>query len=377
MDYESVVKQHLELLTNKTISCLSASTINALNGLLKGLHVLTEEEAGVSRDARGLFEFFNRDSVDQEITSLLHQEKLSSLMTLVQGIEFIGRFDVLDDIIDSIVKDALNAHKKRSPTSVTQEDSFYDAYVCYADEDLDFVVDLTRLLEEDFGFKLFLRERDSEAGSLEYDSFTRVLNSCRRMIIIVSPDFLVSKECEFQTRFATSLGYTLSSRLVVPVVVKKCPLLPPSLQILSKIDCTSVNSLDKTWTRDKLVRSLQSKKNHSCESNSMKMIPSVNEGPSSSSSSIKVEEQQQPKTQEEEEEEQSIIVNSYSNKNNKKSSVTSSSSSWVKNLSKNLFSSTTTSSTESNSKQKSRFAFSNNDKQRTCTFLLKDQENLE
>ena len=109
------------------------------------------------------------------------------------------------------------------------------------------------------------------AGSLEYETFLHLLERrCRRMLVILSPAFLESKECENQTRYATSLAVEMRSRIIIPLLVSKCPVLPSSLSILSKIDfCRVLNqeaspfsvsdrfsTQSMQWTLNKLTMSI-------------------------------------------------------------------------------------------------------------------------
>lgn len=68
----------------------------------------------------------------------------------------------------------------------------YDAYVSYVDSDLPFVKSLCDYLESSaINLRLYLRDRDSRMGSLEYAEFTELMEKqCNRLLVILSPDFL-------------------------------------------------------------------------------------------------------------------------------------------------------------------------------------------
>jgi len=233
---------------------------------------------GLPRDSRGLadeFDFdYNKTCVIEQHSDpcqeILKEIKNESLERLVKAIESIERFDVLDDVAVELQRDLMadsNSMTTGTSTSaaqlhlqqmihrnpddkITLDDSLtYDAYVCYADEDKEFVLELTRFLEKN-GVKLVIRDRDLLAGTLEYDSFTRLLtNHCKRMIVVLSPSFLKSKECDFQTKFATSLGVEQRARIMIPVVIASCQNLPPTIKMLTKIDFCSRNTLEWSWNK--------------------------------------------------------------------------------------------------------------------------------
>ena len=274
-DYQRIFQENVHLLSSRSIGCLSLVTKSLLSTALNASQVLTEEElSSLKRDASGLAEYLDLPYAlvnhDQDIMKKIFESKdMLTIQQLVQGIESIGRFDVLDDVMPFIVEDASTMDDvvvvKQHQELQDYSDNQFDAYLCYADSDYDFVSKLTSLLEVDFGLKLFVRQRDLLAGSLEYESFTRLIDKiCRRVIVILSPEFLDCKECDFQAKFATSIGYDKNSvRKVIPIILSSKISLPPSLQVLSKIDCClGIKSLDQKWTRDKLYASLRDDAHH-------------------------------------------------------------------------------------------------------------------
>ena len=278
-----------EVLLKKTpVVAISSSTRSLLSQLLNPDQVIPTE-SGVSRDARGLAEAFSFSYTqvrnferESDPTKAIFESlpKDTTVDTVVKGIEAITRFDVLDDVAPFIARDLKAWSEKRPLLSLDLEDEqtgvpsttkySYDAYICYADEDREFVMELTSFLESR-DLKMFVRERDFLAGSLEYETFMHLLERrCRRMLVILSPAFLESKECENQTRFATSLAVEMRSRIIIPLLVAKCPVLPSSLSILSKIDFCRVLSQEAStssvsdrfskqsmqWTLNKLIMSI-------------------------------------------------------------------------------------------------------------------------
>jgi hypothetical protein len=155
--------------------------------------------------------------------------------------------------------------------------AIYDAYVSYADNDLPFVQNLCDFLESpQVGLKLFVRERDLLIGQMQFHAFTELMEKrCKRLLIVLSPEFLNSAECEFQTRFTMSLQIQERQRRLVPIVYRSCEL-PALIRFLSKIDLSRGDQIPQ-WTWRKLIFSLrtQSQDGHflPCSSASPSTLP--------------------------------------------------------------------------------------------------------
>lgn len=154
----------------------------------------------------------------------------------------------------------------------------YDAYVSYVDSDLPFVQELCNYLEgPDINFRLFIRGRDLLMGSMEYADFTDLMEKqCNKLLLILSPDFLKSAECEFQTKFTLSLQIEEQQRRLIPIIHKRCDPLPPSIRYFSKIDLSKGSQIPN-WTWQKLVSSLLNDNNRRIQ-----FLPTPNAGNSSS-----------------------------------------------------------------------------------------------
>lgn len=148
-------------------------------------------------------------------------------------------------------------HLTIDDTLSTNGSMYYDAYVCYADEDGEFVQFLSEFLEGRIGLKLFIPGRDLLVGHMQHDAiFQMIEERCNRMLIILTPEFCQSSECEFQTRFATGLAIEQRNRKIIPIIYKRCDL-PPVVRFMSKIDL-SKGDQTPDWTWKKLVVSIKS-----------------------------------------------------------------------------------------------------------------------
>lgn len=268
------------------IRAMNTSSRSILSQSLNIEQVIPSKE-GYRRDYRGLaqlMEFSYNDLVTVQRSNDPMKVLLDSYQSTLRGgkctiknvllmLETIGRYDVIDDVLESLVKD-VEAYKERErklavfrPSqemdNLTIDDqadgkSMYDAYVCYADPDLDFVVFLTKFLESpSVNLKLYIRERDPLIGNMETDGFVEVLQSrCKRMLIILSPDFLSSNECVFQSNVAQALATNeRKSRMLIPIVYERCEV-PASINMLTKVDLTRGNLTRLDWIWKRLVSSL-------------------------------------------------------------------------------------------------------------------------
>lgn len=173
-----------------------------------------------------------------------------------------NRSDLLT--IDDVVDDQLDLYTSQSLSASTSLMSnlhprYYDAFVCYADEDTDFVHKLIQILES-CNISILTKER-LLAGHIEFDAITQSIDQrCGRTIIILSPQFLESSKCVFQSKFAYALAYEqekINMRKIIPVIYKPC-VLPHTITMLSKVDLTrsSTSCQQLKWSLERLVASI-------------------------------------------------------------------------------------------------------------------------
>lgn len=127
----------------------------------------------------------------------------------------------------------------------------YDAFVCYnpEGEDLEFVKLLINELEVKHNMKLFVPERDDLAGMADSSTSAELIkHRCKRMVIILSPRFLTSASCDFQTKFAQSLSPGARSKKLVPILIEKCEV-PDIIRFVTLCDYTKKDLLQWFWTR--------------------------------------------------------------------------------------------------------------------------------
>ena len=228
---------------------------------------------GLSRDWRGIFHITGLPNQCSQFLScklsptgeLLNiwqtdSDHSGSLGELQRCLAMIDRCDVLDDTNELFVADAKdyllnkakrdrngaistttnseqnerNAVKFNAEQNIITNDDLhlaqeglplqqYDAFVLFADEDINFATEMIEKLEY-FGLKLCAKERDLLSGlSFEHDTIRRLLTDrCNRLIVVLSPAFVLSPLNEFIVNLAQSLGIAQRKRKIIPCLYEPC-----------------------------------------------------------------------------------------------------------------------------------------------------------
>lgn len=264
---------------------------------------------GLPRDFRGLADQFGMDNSFSRIMES-HPDPTKAILErietevnksnnrspepfnfkdLVDNLSTMERFDVVDDIMHMLNEDALKFQQNMQSLALLGEyghiplirslstqsinsislgprrdrltihddgqDTHYDAYLCYADEDSESVFHIAQFLETQ-GLRLFIRDRDLLLGTMEYGAYVELIEKrCNFVIVILTPEFLKSEECQYQALFAASVALSVRHRKIIPLILKSCDL-PTFLRMLTKIDFSRNGSNDWMWKR--LILSISS-----------------------------------------------------------------------------------------------------------------------
>lgn len=274
--------------------------------------------SGLSRDYRGIAELMGFSLVEIRtkfkraynptrslIDAFISKDPQANLNTLVKMIETIERFDVLDDFLPNLIKlasiqfnEQQQHHHQRQQlqhplnfrsqlSAIEQNESLdnetistcngtpnlvndlnrltfhdnacsiihYDAFICFAPEDCQYAQELIYSLEER-GAKVATAD-DLLPGHFEHEALMRLIDvRCRKVIIILTPNFSKSKECEFQTKFASEVGFKTRVTKIIPVVYETLDdsTLPRMIQVSTKID---MNCGQRQWQLERLIRALE------------------------------------------------------------------------------------------------------------------------
>nr|XP_054751458.1 myeloid differentiation primary response protein MyD88-like [Lytechinus pictus] len=131
----------------------------------------------------------------------------------------------------------------------------FDAYICFAMADLEFVQELRRQLEsKPHNFKLCIDQRDLlPGGSHALVTAEIIKNRCNKMLVVLSPEFLQSSSCDFQTKFAVSLEPGARRRRIIPILIKPCE---PPLIIRHITTCDFTKQDLRPWLWDRLRKAM-------------------------------------------------------------------------------------------------------------------------
>nr|QBH74502.1 myeloid differentiation factor 88 [Carassius auratus] len=136
------------------------------------------------------------------------------------------------------------------PQGLTPET--FDAFICYCQSDFQFVHEMIKQLEQtEYNLKLCVFDRDVLPGTCVWTITSELIEKrCKRMVVVISDDYLDSDACDFQTKFALSLCPGARSKRLIPVVYKtmKRPF-PSILRFLTICDYTRPCTQAWFWTR--------------------------------------------------------------------------------------------------------------------------------
>ncbi|XP_044149600.1 myeloid differentiation primary response protein MyD88 [Bufo gargarizans] len=203
-------------------------------------------------------------------------EKKCSQPTVGRLLELLikmERHDILTDIAPLIESDCKKylkrQHRVQPPlqddtvgssggtdSSVSVPESF-DAFICYCPQDIKFVQEMIRRLEQtEHRLKLCVFDRDVLPGTCLWSITSELIeNRCRKMVVIISDDYLDSTECDFQTKFALSLGPGARERRLIPVKYKHMKKSFPSILRFITV-CDYTNPHTQSWFWDRLAKAL-------------------------------------------------------------------------------------------------------------------------
>ncbi|XP_077364416.1 myeloid differentiation primary response protein MyD88 isoform X2 [Festucalex cinctus] len=208
----------------------------------------------------------------------------ASVGNLLSILEKVERKDVVEDLRPLMEEDVKKYHeslKKRAirPLQVPEVDSciprtpersgltleddpdgspeLFDAFICYCKSDITFVHEMIRELEQtDYRLKLCVFDRNVLPGSCVWTITSELIERrCKRMVVVISDEYIESDACDFQTKFALSLSPGARNKRLIPVVYKSMTKqFPRILSFLTACDYT--NPYTKTWFWERLAKAL-------------------------------------------------------------------------------------------------------------------------
>ncbi|XP_061661488.1 myeloid differentiation primary response protein MyD88 [Syngnathoides biaculeatus] len=276
---------------------LSAAPLVALNMTVRkklGLHlnprnVVAADWTNVA-EAMGFsyLEIINYQAVPNPILRVLDDWQASAteptVGKLLSILEEVERNDVVEDLRPLMEEDVRKYHeslKKKAarPLQVPEVDScvprtpemsgltleddpegspeLFDAFICYCKSDIAFVHEMIRELEQtDYRLKLCVFDRNVLPGSCVWTITSELIERrCKRMVVVISDEYIESDACDFQTKFALSLSPGARNKRLIPVVYKSMTKqFPRILSFLTVCDYT--NPYTQTWFWERLAKAL-------------------------------------------------------------------------------------------------------------------------
>lgn len=133
----------------------------------------------------------------------------------------------------------------------------FDAFICYCPSDIQFVQEMIQQLEQtNYRLKLCVSDRDVLPGTCVWSIASELIEKrCRRVVVVVSDDYLQSKECDFQTKFALSLSPGAHQKRLIPIKYKAMKKEFPSILRFITV-CDYTNPCTKSWFWTRLAKAL-------------------------------------------------------------------------------------------------------------------------
>ncbi|XP_010980334.2 myeloid differentiation primary response protein MyD88 isoform X1 [Camelus dromedarius] len=218
----------------------------------------------------------------------------ASVGRLLELLSKLGRDDVLEELRPSIEEDcqkyilkqqqeasekplqvdSVDSSIPRTPEQMgitTRDDPTghmperFDAFICYCPSDIQFVQEMIQQLEQtNYRLKLCVSDRDVLPGTCVWSIASELIEKrlarwpggkCRRMVVVVSDDYLQSKECDFQTKFALSLSPGAHQKRLIPIKYKSMKKEFPSILRFITV-CDYTNPCTKSWFWTRLAKAL-------------------------------------------------------------------------------------------------------------------------
>lgn len=214
-------------------------------------------------------EIKNFEKTENPTKSLLEEWQTrteASVGKLLCFLEQVERKDILSDLKSLIDDDCRKHLEKELPLQVPLVDSghmplsvhdgttpeMFDAFICYCQSDIQFVHEMIRKLEQtQYNLKLCVFDRDVLPGTCVWTITSELIERrCKRMVAVISDDYLDSDACDFQTKFSLSLSPGACKKCLIPVIYKpmKKPF-PSILRFLTVCDYTRPCTQSWFWTR--------------------------------------------------------------------------------------------------------------------------------
>uniref|UniRef100_A0A1B0FPG1 TIR domain-containing protein n=1 Tax=Glossina morsitans morsitans TaxID=37546 RepID=A0A1B0FPG1_GLOMM len=283
------------------LTALSKNTMQRISNSLNTKKII-RSEAGYKRDWRGLAVLaVQKNYCEENILSssdptkrvlqlwCSNNPKTATFAYLGNYLGKIDRWDIYFDIYENLVEDSQTYQQQRSevlnedhsdgtkknkpvdinnqlePVSntkiLTKDDvvraqnnlppQTYDAFVLFAEKDINYAVEMIDKLENnsDYNLKLCIKHRDLLTGlSFEHVALMELIQDrCKHLIVILTREFLKSPENTFLVNYTQALQIQNKSRKIIPLIYED-GVVTPLLKVYTHMRYGVTNSLFDFWS---------------------------------------------------------------------------------------------------------------------------------
>uniref|UniRef100_A0A1A9UXI7 TIR domain-containing protein n=1 Tax=Glossina austeni TaxID=7395 RepID=A0A1A9UXI7_GLOAU len=283
------------------LTALSKNTMQRISNSLNTKKII-RSDAGYKRDWRGLAVLaVQKNYCEENILSssdptkrvlqlwCSNNPKTATFAYLANYLGKIDRWDIYFDIYENLVEDSQTYQQQRaevlsedqpdetkknksvdvnnqlesvSNTKILTKDDVvraqnnlppqtYDAFVLFAEKDINYAVEMIDKLENnsDYNLKLCIKHRDLLTGlSFEHVALMELIQDrCKHLIVILTKEFLKSPENTFLVNYTQALQIQNKSRKIIPLIYED-GVVTPLLKVYTHMRYGVTNSLFDFWS---------------------------------------------------------------------------------------------------------------------------------
>lgn len=122
----------------------------------------------------------------------------------------------------------------------------YDVFISYSNHDKEWVRDVLLKRIEKAGLRAFIDFRDSKPGAPSTKEMERGVTTCRKTLLVLTPDYIKSGWCEIENVMLQTLDPANRDLRLIPLLKAQCTK-PLRIGALTHIDFTEGADLDLAW----------------------------------------------------------------------------------------------------------------------------------
>lgn len=121
----------------------------------------------------------------------------------------------------------------------------FHVFFSHSSEDRQWVIEMVNKLESpEFGFRCCFADRDFDIGVPVFENVIKYINLSKKTVIVLTPHFLQSPWCSYETRITMEMDLGTKQRLLVPIMLRNCRV-PDFIGRLSYIEVDNEHFWDR------------------------------------------------------------------------------------------------------------------------------------